>query len=93
MPNMFVQETWGDRVNFAGLVANGRVFRGAEGKYITFVTLGINNGEYVDVTIKRPFGYRDHDVVVGSGRVRYNNGSQYIDCVDAQGYRLEKYVN
>ena len=58
MPNMFVRETWGDRVNFAGLVANGRVFRGAEGKYITFVTLGVNNGEYVDVTIKRPFSYR-----------------------------------
>ena len=93
MPNMFVQETWGDRVNFAGLVANGRVFRGAEGKYITFVTLGVNNGEYVDVTIKRPFSYRDHDVVVGSGRVRYNNGSAYIDCWDAQGHRLDRYLN
>ena len=93
MPNMFVQETWGDRVNFAGLVANGRVFRGAEGKYVTFVTLGVNNGEYVDVTIRRPFSYRDHDVVVGSGKIRWNNGSAYVDCWDAQGHRLDKYLS
>ena len=64
------KETWGDRVNFAGLVANGRVFRGEGGRYVTFVTLGVANGEYVDVTIKKPFGYRDTDVVVGSGKIR-----------------------
>lgn len=93
MPNMFIQETWGDRVNFAGLVANGRVFRGEQGKYITFVTLGINNGEYVDVTIRKPFSYRDHDVVVGSGKVRWNNGSAYVDCWDAQGHRIDRYLS
>ncbi len=93
MPNMFIQETWGDRVNFAGLVANGRVFRGEQGKYITFVTLGINNGEYVDVTIRKPFSYRDHDVVAGSGKVRWNNGSAYVDCWDAQGHRIDRYLN
>ena len=90
---MFIQETWGDRVNFAGLVANGRVFRGEQGKYITFVTLGINNGEYVDVTIRKPFSYRDHDVVVGSGKVRWNNGSAYVDCWDAQGHRIDRYLS
>ena len=93
MPNMFIQETWGDRVNFAGLVANGRVFRGEQGKYITFVTLGINNGEYVDVTIRKPFSYRDHDVVVGSGKVRWNNGSAYVDCWDARGHRIDRYLS
>jgi len=93
MPNMFVQETWGDRVNFAGLVANGRVFRGEGGRYVTFVTLGVNNGEYVDVTIKKPFGYKDTDVVAGSGKVRMSNGSRYIDCWDAKGYRLDQYLS
>jgi len=93
MPNMFVQETWGDRVNFAGLVANGRVFRGEGGRYVTFVTLGVANGEYVDVTIKKPFGYRDTDVVAGSGKIRMSNGSRYIDCYDAKGYRLDRYLS
>ena len=93
MPNMFVQETWGDRVNFAGLVANGRVFKGEQGRYVTFLTLGIANGEYVDVTVKKPFGHRDHDVVVGSGKVRYSNGARYVDCYDAKGYRLHQYLN
>ena len=93
MPNMFVQETWGDRVNFAGLVANGRVFRGEGGRYVTFVTLGVNNGEYVDVTIKKPFGYKDTDVVVGSGKIRMSNGSRYIDCYDAKGHRLDQYLS
>ena len=90
---MFVQETWGDRVNFAGLVANGRVFRGEGGRYVTFVTLGVNNGEYVDVTIKKPFGYKDTDVVAGSGKVRMSNGSRYIDCWDAKGHRLDQYLS
>ena len=93
MPSMFIQETWGDRVNFAGLVANGRVFRGEQGRYVTFVTLGVNNGEYVDVTIKKPFGYRDSDVVVGSGKIRMSNGARYIDCYDAKGYRLDQYLS
>jgi DNA polymerase III alpha subunit len=93
MPSMFVQETWGDRVNFAGLVANGRVFKGEQGRYVTFVTLGVNNGEYVDVTIKKPFGYRDHDVVAGSGKIRMSNGARYIDCYDAKGYRLDQYLS
>jgi len=93
MPNMFVQETYLDRVNFAGLVANGRVFKGAEGKYVTFVTLGVGNSDYVDVTIKKPFGYRDHDVIVGSGKIRMTNGTRYIDCWEAKGYRLDKYLS
>ena len=37
---------------FAGLVANGSVFKGNKGKYVTFVTLGVDNGQYIDVTIK-----------------------------------------
>ena len=90
---MFVQETYLDHVNFAGLVANGRVFKGAEGKYVTFVTLGVGNSDYVDVTIKKPFGYRDSDVVVGSGKIRMTNGTRYIDCWDAKGYRLDRYYN
>ena len=47
----------------------------------------------VDVTIKKPFGYRDSDVVVGSGKIRMSNGARYIDCYDAKGYRLDQYLS
>ena len=44
-----------DYVEFAGVVANRRVFRGNNGKYITFVTLGIGPGEYIDMAALKSF--------------------------------------
>ena len=73
-----------DHVEFAGVIANGRVFKGKNGKYVTFVTLGIDYGQYIDVTIQKPFGYRDGDVVHGRGIVRTPNHSEYIIPMDAQ---------
>ncbi len=92
MPGMYVKELYGDKVEFAGLVANGRVFRGDKGRYVTFLTLGVGNGQYIDVTIKRPFSYSDHDVVWGQGTIKYSNNSEYVECYDYQGYRLEKFA-
>ena len=92
MPKMFVQESWGDRVNFAGLIANGRTFRGESGRYVTFVTAGIANSEYLDITVKKPFSHRDHDVIVGSGKIRMCNGARYVECWDAQGYDINRYL-
>lgn len=79
-----VQQKYLERVNFAGVIANGRTFRGKTGRYVTFLTLGTNYGEYVDVTIQRPFQYRDGDIVSGSGVVRHQNNSDYINCTDAK---------
>ena len=79
-----VQQRYLERVNFAGIIANGRTFRGKNGRYVTFLTLGTNYGEYVDVTIQRPFQYRDGDIVSGSGVVRHQNNSDYINCTDAK---------
>ena len=79
-----VQQKYLERVNFAGIIANGRTFRGKTGKYVTFLTLGTNYGEYIDVTVQKPFQYRDGDIVSGSGVVRHSNNSDYINCVDAK---------
>ena len=92
MPGTYVRELYGDNIEFAGLVANGRVFRGDKGKYITFLTLGVENGQYIDITVKRPFGYHDHDVIWGQGRIRYSNNSEYVECFDVKGYRLENFT-
>lgn len=79
-----VKQQWLDRVEFSGVIANGRVFRGRNNRWVTFVTLGTNYGEYVDVTIQKPFAYRDGDIVIGSGKVKHQNNSDYIQTTDAK---------
>ena len=79
-----VRQQWLDRVEFAGVIANGRVFRGRNNRWVTFVTLGTNYGEYIDVTIQKPFGYRDGDIVIRSGKVKPSNNSDYIQTTDAK---------
>jgi DNA polymerase III alpha subunit len=91
MPGMYVRQLYMDKVEFAGMIANGRVFKGDRGKYVTFLTLGIGNGQYIDITIPRPFSYHDHDVVWGQGTIKYSNNSEYVQCYDSKGYRLENF--
>jgi len=88
LPGMYCQNTYQDRFEFRGLVANGRVFRGDSGKSVTFLTLGVGNGQYIDVTVKRPCAHRDHDHVWGQGRVKFINNSHYIECADVKTGKL-----
>ena len=90
-PNCYVRSQWLDRVEFAGVIANGRVFRGRNGRWVTFLTLGVNYGEYIDVAIQRPFAYRDGDVVAGSGVVRTQNRSDYISASELGVYSFEQW--
>ena len=78
-----VESKWLDKVVYAGVIANGRVFKGNSGRYVTFLTLGTGYGEYIDVTIQRPFAYRDGDVVSGQGVVKHSNNSDYIQTSSA----------
>ena len=89
---MFVKGTYMDHVEFAGLVANGRVFKGEKGKYVTFVTLGVDNGQYVDITVKKPFAYSDCDVIWGTGRVRHKANSDYIEVDQIKGYKIDRWL-
>mgnify|MGYP000158391012 CR=1 FL=1 len=89
--NCFVRNQWLDRVEFAGVIANGRTFKGRNGRWVTFLTLGTNYGEYIDITVQKPFAYRDGDVVHGSGRIRSSNNSEYIQCSDAKLYTLSEW--
>jgi hypothetical protein len=86
-----VQQKFLERVNFAGVIANGRTFRGKNGRYVTFLTLGTNYGEYIDVTVQRPFQYRDGDIVAGSGVIKHSNNSDYINCVDARLFTFSEW--
>ena len=93
LPGMFVKGTYMDHVEFAGLVANGRVYKGDKGKYVTFLMLGINNGEYVDITVKKPVTYADSDVIWGTGKVKYKDGSEYIEADQVKSYKIDKWLN
>ena len=88
-----VRQQWLQRVEFAGVIANGRVFRGKNNKWVTFLTLGTDYGQYIDVTIQRPFAYRDGDVVSGSGMVKHSNNSDYIHVTDQKLYTLREWQN
>jgi len=88
---MGVQQRYLERVNFAGVIANGRTFRGKNGRYVTFLTLGTNYGEYVDVTVQKPFTYRDGDIVSGSGVIKHSNNSDFIQCSDARLWTFQQW--
>lgn len=93
VPNCFVRQQWLDRVEFAGVIANGRVFRGKNGKWVTFLTLGTAYGEYIDIHIPRAFAYSDGEIVHGSGVVRHNNNSDYIQASDTKLWSIDRWCS
>jgi DNA polymerase-3 subunit alpha len=80
LPNMGVKNLYLDRFEFAGIVANSRVFKADKKSYIHFITLGVGEGEYVDLVVDRPVRYSNESVIVGQGEVRSRDNSQYIYC-------------
>ena len=90
---MGVKQQWLDHVSYAGVIANGRVFRGKNGKWVTFLTLGTNYGEYIDVTVQKPLGYRDGDIVAGQGVVKHQNNSDYIESRSHKVHSFSSWSN
>ena len=84
--NLGVRQLWLDRVEFAGVIANGRCYRGKGNRWVTFLTLGIGPGEYIDIVVKRAVSYRDGDIVQGQGRIQHSNNSDYIDTSSVDVY-------
>ena len=80
-----------DRVEFAGIVANGRGFRGKNGKWVTFLTLGTEPGEFIDVTVRRPVPYRDADIVYGEGRLKHQNGTDYVESYEVKTFTFQSW--
>ena len=93
LPGFYTKHLYLDRVEFCGLIANGRVYKAGNKKYVTFVTLGIDNGYYVDITVNRPFSYTDNDVVRGIGRVKHLNNSDYIEVTECESVSIDKFYN
>jgi len=80
LPGMGVRNLYLDRFEFAGIVANSRVFRRDRQKYVHFITLGVGEGEYVDLIVDAPIKYGSGSVIVGQGEIRSRDNSQFLVC-------------
>jgi hypothetical protein len=73
-----VRNLYLDRFEFAGIVANSRVFKRDRKRYIHFITLGVGEGEYVDLIVDNPIRYGAGSVIMGQGEMQSRDGSQFL---------------
>lgn len=94
LPGMGVRNVYLDHYEFAGIVANSRVFKRDRQKYIHFITLGVGEGEYVDLIVDRPVKYQINSVIVGNGKICAKDGSQFLSCMgrDIKSRSLKDYL-
>ena len=95
LPGMGLRNLYLDKYEFAGIVANSRVFRRDQKKYIHFITLGVGEGEYVDLIVDRPVRYDAGSVIVGQGRCQGRDGSQFLSCdrANVKSMPIDRYLN
>ena len=85
-------------VKFRGLVACGRYFnRRINGKYVrkTFITIGYDNGKYVDLTIDSYARFTENLIISGFGNIRnylradFKNKKNNIINLESNGLTIE----
>jgi hypothetical protein len=76
-------------------VANSRVFKRDRQRYIHFITLGVGDGEYVDLIVDNPIKYGSGSVIVGQGKRQNQDGSQFLQVnrSDIKSFEIEKYLS
>ena len=95
LPGMGVRSLYLDKFEFAGIVANSRVFRREKNQCVHFITLGVGEGEYVDLIVDRPVKYSTGSVITGNGEMKSRDGSQFLQCnrANIQALALDQYLN
>ena len=70
------------------------MFKRDRQQYIHFITLGVGEGEYVDIIVDRPVKYHNGAVIVGQGRRLSRDGSQFlqVDRKDVQSMNIDDYL-
>ena len=94
LPNMGVRNLYLDRFEFAGIVANSRVYKRDRQKYIHFITLGVGEGEYVDLIVDNPIKYGSGSVIVGQGELQSRDGSQFLQVhrANVRAFAISDYL-
>ena len=77
---MGIEKLYLDLYQFTGIVACSRVYKTEPKRYIHFLTLGVGEGEYVDVIVDSPVKYSPGSVISGQGHIKTRDNSQYIHC-------------
>lgn len=95
LPGMGVRNLYLDRFEFAGIVANSRVFRRDRNRYIHFITLGVGEGEYVDLIVDAPIKHGSGSVLVGQGELQNRDNSQFLQVSRRQvkTVAIDQYIN
>jgi DNA polymerase III alpha subunit len=95
LPGMGVRNLYLDRYEFAGIVANSRVFKRDRKRYIHFITLGVGEGEYVDLIVDNPVKYGSGSVIVGQGELQSRDGSQFLQVIksNVKSVSIDSYLN
>ena len=91
---MGVRNLYLDRYEFAGIVTNSRVFKRDKKKYIHFITLGVGEGEYVDLIVDNPIRYGSGSVIVGQGDLQGRDGSQFLQVhrTNVKSMAIDQYL-
>ena len=85
-------------VKFRGLIACGRYFnRRINAKYVrkTFITIGYDNGKFVDLVIDSYARFTDYLIISGFGHIRNylkadsSNTKNYVINLESNGLTLE----
>jgi DNA polymerase III alpha subunit len=95
LPGMGLRNLYLDHYEFAGIVANSRVFRRDRNRYIHFITLGVGEGEYVDLIVDNPIKYGSGSVIVGQGELQSRDGSQFLQVrkTNVKSLPIDQYLN
>lgn len=82
------QEEDGVFVQFAGLIAADRRHRNSEGEYLTFVTVGVENGKLLDLVLVGRHVLKSCDIITGTGILKHHMGSTYVQVADFEASSL-----
>jgi error-prone DNA polymerase len=77
MPGCYYTE-FGDTATFSGLIATHRCYNRGDKDWITFVSLGCNTGELIDVVLPGAVSCKKYAVIEGMGKVEFRNGVKNI---------------
>ena len=85
LPGMYFEEKEDGKCRFRGLIATGRPYRVHDkekgkrrGRMITFVTIGYDNGKYIDLVMNGGTSIHKRHFIEGTGIVKEENGVKYV---------------
>jgi hypothetical protein len=78
---------FGNIVTFRGLIAAHRVYNQGSGRFVTFVSLGCEPGQLVDVVLSGAIPCGNFSIIEGHGILDFRNGVKHITV---EKFQVEK---